>query len=94
MAELGFEGWKGQQRGDGRAHGFRLLPGWLEEWSQGQGLLLPWCLSGKSLRGFLWARVLVVAGGTSEGFVWVVEQCWEAITVIAPMRRTLIFCYT
>ena len=49
--------------------------------------------SEKSLRGFLWVRVLVVAAGTSEGFEWVVEQWWETIMVIAPSRRTLIFCY-
>ena len=35
----------------------------------------------------------MVMEGTSEGFEWVVEQCWETIMVIAPTRRTLIFCY-
>ena len=31
-------------------------------------------MSEKSQRGFLWARVLMVAEGTSKGFEWVVEQ--------------------
>ena len=59
-------------------HGFRLLPGQLEEWSQGQGFLPLRYPSGTVQRESRWAKVLVVLVGTSEGYKWV-AQWWETI---------------
>ena len=88
MAEWGLEGWRGWRRAGEIAYGYRLLPVWIEGWYQGQGVLLPRCPSEKVQRGNQWARVLAVLARTSEGFEWVVAKWWEAITMIAPSRRT------
>ena len=56
MVEWGLWEWRGRQKGGGRAHKFRLLP---------------WCLSEKFLRGFLWVILLVV--GTNKSFEWIDE---------------------
>ena len=88
MVEWGFWEWRGWQRGDGITHGSRLLPGKLEEWSQGQEFLPLQCPSGKVQRESQCAKVLTVLVGTSEGYEWVAAQWWETITMIAPSRRT------
>ena len=59
----------------GERTGFVLfLSGWKSGVRVKAYVLLPQYLSEKSQREFLWVRVLMVAGGTSEGFKWVVEQ--------------------
>ena len=93
MVEWGFWEWRGQWRGDGKVRGFRLPPEWLEEWCLGQGFPPSQCPSEKFPKGILWGMALVVVVGTSKDFEWVVEQWWKTITMIASVRRTLIFCY-
>ena len=89
MVGWGFGEWRGRRRAGEITYGCRLLPARIEEWYQGQGVLLPRCPSEKVQRGSQWARVLVALVRTSEGFEWFVAKWWETITMIAPLRRNL-----